>query len=237
MEVPVKHQGKYRYFIPDVLYEDNHLIAVNKRCGEIVQPDTTGDMSLEASVKNYLKEKYGKPGEAFLGVVHRIDRPVSGVVLFAKTSKALVRLNKMFQDKEIKKTYWAVVKNFPEEESGTLTHYIVRNTGTNRSFCHLSEKKGSKKAVLHYRLISSSDRYYLLEIDLETGRHHQIRSQLAAVGNPVRGDLKYGYPRSNPDGGISLHSRKICFNHPVRDEEIKLVAPLPDDNFWKNFPL
>jgi len=219
----------------NVLYEDNHLIIVNKSCGEIVQADTTGDISLEETVKDYLKRKYDKPGDVFLGVVHRVDRPVSGIVMFARTTKAQVRLNRMLQEKLIKKTYWAIVKNLPPDEKGTLTHYIIRNTKSNRSQAHPKELPNSKKAVLHYRHIASSDRYHLLEIDLETGRHHQIRCQLAAIGCPIRGDLKYGYPRSNPNGGISLHARQIRFIHPVREEEINLTAPLPDDPLWKIF--
>ena len=219
----------------NILYEDNHLIIVNKNCGEIVQSDLSGDLSLEQTVKDYLKKKYDKPGEAFLGVVHRLDRPVSGITMFARTTKALLRMNEMFQKKLIKKTYWAVVKNLPPDEEGTLIHYLVRNTKTNRSYAHLTECSGSKKAILHYRRVASSDRYHLLEIDLESGRHHQIRCQLSAIGCPIRGDLKYGYPRSNPNGGISLHARQIQFQHPVKDEEINLVAPVPDDPFWKIF--
>ena len=218
-----------------VLYEDNHLIIVNKSCGEIVQSDPSGDVSLEETVKDYLKKKYDKPGEVFLGVVHRLDRPVSGITLFARTSKSLLRLNSMFQEKLIQKTYWAVVKDLPPDETGTLIHYITRNSKTNRSYAHAKESAGSKKAVLHYRHISSSDRYHLLEIELETGRHHQIRCQLAAIGCPIRGDLKYGFSRSNPNGGISLHARRIQFQHPVKKEEIDLTAPLPDDPFWKIF--
>ncbi len=219
----------------NILFEDNHLIVVNKHCGEIVQFDKTGDIPLEQTVKEYLKKKYNKPGEVFLGVVHRVDRPVSGIVVFARTSKALARLNDMFQQKAIKKTYWAIVKELPPTESGTLTHYILRNTQTNRSYAYTTERRGTKKAILHYRLIASSDRYHLLEIDLETGRHHQIRCQLAAIGCPIRGDLKYGHPRSNPDGGISLHARQIHFTHPVKDEKINLIAPLPDDPLWNIF--
>ena len=218
-----------------ILYEDNHLIVVNKSCGEIVQFDPSGDVPLEQTVKDYLKEKYNKTGEVFLGVEHRLDRPVSGVMLFARTTKAQTRLNRMFQEKLIKKTYWAIVKDLPPDETGTLIHYIVRNTKTNRSYAHPEERPNSKKAVLHYRHIASSDRYHLLEIDLETGRHHQIRCQLAAIGCPIRGDLKYGYPRSNPNGGISLHARQIQFSHPVKDEEINLTAPLPDDPLWNIF--
>jgi len=219
----------------NILFEDNHLIIVNKKCGDLVQSDSSGDIALEQTIKEYLKNKYNKPGDVFLGVVHRVDRPVSGIVMFARTTKALQRLNQMFQDKSIRKTYWAVVKNLPPNEAGTLTHYIVRNTKTQRSYAYTEERQGSKKAVLHYRHLASSERYHLLEIDLETGRHHQIRCQLAAIGCPIRGDLKYGYPRSNPNGGISLHARQIQFKHPVKDEEINILAPLPDDAFWKIF--
>ena len=219
----------------NILFEDNHLIIVNKDCGDIVQADPSGDVPLEQTVKDYLKKEYNKPGEVFLGVVHRVDRPVSGIVIFARTTKAQLRLNRMLQEKQIKKTYWAIVKNLPPEKDGTLIHYITRNTKTNRSYAHPKECPNSKKAVLHYRHIASSDRYHLLEIDLETGRHHQIRCQLAAIGCPIRGDLKYGYPRSNPVGGISLHARQIQLHHPVKDEEINLIAPLPDEPQWKFF--
>ena len=218
-----------------ILFEDNHLIIVNKSCGEIVQADPSGDISLVQTVKDYLKRKYNKPGEVFLGVVHRVDRPVSGIVLFARTTKAQLRLNSMFQEKLVKKTYWALVKDLPSDEKGTLIHYIIRNTKNNRSYAQLKECPNSKKAVLHYRHIASSDRYHLLEIELETGRHHQIRCQLAAIGCPIRGDLKYGYPRSNPNGGISLHARRIQFTHPVKNEEIDLTAPVPDDSLWNVF--
>lgn len=218
-----------------ILYEDNHLIAVNKRCGEIVQADLTGDTPLEQKVKDYIKRKYNKPGEVFLGVVHRVDRPVSGVVLFARTSKSLIRLNQMFQDKTIRKTYWAVVKERPPKDSDTLVHYIVRNTRVNRSYAHISERSNSQKAILHYRCIASSDNYYLLEIDLETGRHHQIRCQLAAIGCPIRGDLKYGYPRSNPNGGIHLHALQMQFKHPVKEEKMLLKASPPEDELWQAF--
>ncbi|MDR3093961.1 MAG: RluA family pseudouridine synthase [Bacteroidales bacterium] len=218
-----------------ILYEDNHLIVVNKHCGDIVQSDPTGDIPLEQTVKDYLKAKYNKPGEVFLGVVHRVDRPVSGIVVFARTSKALIRLNQMFQDKTIRKTYWAIVKERPPKDSDTLTHYIVRNTRTNRSYAYASERPGAQKAILHYRCIASSDNYHLLEIDLETGRHHQIRCQLASIGCPIRGDLKYGYPRSNPNGGIHLHALQIRFKHPVKDEKMSLTAPLPNDELWRAF--
>jgi len=219
-----------------VLYEDNHIIAVNKTSSEIVQGDKTGDTPLSETVKQWLKEKYNKPGEVFIGVTHRLDRPVSGVVLFAKTSKALERLNAMFRDGQFQKTYWAIVKNPPPQPEGELIHYLVRNEKQNKSYASASEKPRSKKAVLTYRLVSSSDRYFLLEIDLKTGRHHQIRCQLAAIGCPVRGDLKYGYPRSNPDGGISLHAREVRFIHPVSKEEIEIVAPIPEsDALWQAF--
>ena len=216
-----------------IIYEDNHLIIVNKRVGEIVHSDLTGDVTLEETVKDYLKKKYNKPCEVFLGVVHRIDRPVSGIVIFARTSKALSRMNQMFKEKLIIKTYWAIVKNLPPNENGILIHYIIRNTKTNRSYAYQNERPNSKKAILHYKHIASSERYDLLEIDLKTGRHHQIRCQLAAIGCHVRGDLKYGYPRSNPNGGINLHARKIQFMHPIKNTEIELTAPTPDD--WEKF--
>ena len=218
-----------------VLYEDNHIIIVNKTVSEIVQGDKTGDKPLSEIVKEWLKEKYNKPGNVFCGVTHRLDRPVSGIVVFAKTSKALPRLNKMFQDKEIKKTYWAIVKNAPKDLEGTLTNFLVRNEKQNKSYAYDTEKPDSKKAILHYRLIGQSDKYNLLEIDLETGRHHQIRCQLAKMGCVIKGDLKYGADRSNPDGGICLHARKISFTHPVSKELIEVTAPVPDDNLWKAF--
>lgn len=218
-----------------ILFEDNHIIAVNKSVGEIVQVDKTKDKALEDSLKEYIKVKYHKPGEVFLGVVHRIDRPVSGVVLFARTSKALTRLNEMFQEKSVEKIYWAIVKEKPPKMEDTLVHYLVRNTKTNKSYCYPGEVKDSKQAVLHYKLIASSDLYHLLEIRLETGRHHQIRSQLATIGCPIKGDLKYGFARSNKDGGISLHSRRVKFIHPVRNEELIIEAPLPEDSLWKAF--
>lgn len=219
----------------EVLYEDNHLIVINKQSSEIVQEDKTGDKSLEDSVKEFIKAKYNKPGEVFLGVVHRIDRPVSGVVVFARTTKALTRLNAMFQEKTVEKIYWAIVKDLPAKTEDTLIHYITRNTKTNKSHCHSAEVPGSKKAILHYKLAASSDNYHLLEINLETGRHHQIRAQLSAIGCPIKGDLKYGAPRSNPDGSISLHSRKVSFIHPVRNEPLEVVAPLPNDSLWGFF--
>lgn len=220
-----------------VLYEDNHIIIVNKTTSEIVQGDKTGDKPLSEIIKEWLKEKYNKPGNVFCGVTHRLDRPVSGIVVFAKTSKVLPRLNKMFQEKDIKKTYWAITKNTPEKTIGTLTDYLVRNEKQNKSYAYDIEKPNSKKAVLHYKLIAKSDKYNLLEIDLETGRHHQIRCQLAKMGCVIKGDLKYGADRSNPDGGINLHARSISFIHPVSKELIEVTAPVPDDNLWKAFEI
>ncbi|MDD4971667.1 MAG: RNA pseudouridine synthase [Paludibacter sp.] len=217
-----------------VLYEDNHIIAVNKSTSEIVQGDKTGDQPLSETIKLYLKEKYNKPGEVFLGVTHRLDRPVSGVVLFAKTSKALTRLNEMFRNQEVKKTYWAIVKERPAQPEGRLEHYLVRNEKQNKSVAYDKERSDAKKAALSYRLIAQSDTYYLLEVHLETGRHHQIRCQLAKMGCPIKGDLKYGFPRSNPNGGISLHARSIEFIHPVSKLQINLTAPVPnDDKLWE----
>ena len=220
-----------------VVYEDNHIIVVNKTASEIVQADKTGDTPLSETVKQYLKEKYQKPGNVFLGVTHRLDRPVSGLVIFAKTSKALTRLNEMFRAGEVKKTYWAVVKNAPKESEGELVHVLVRNEKQNKSYAYDKEVPNSKKAVLDYRLIGRSENYYLLEVDLKTGRHHQIRCQLAKMGCPIKGDLKYGSPRSNPDGSICLHARRVRFVHPVSKELIELKAPLPEGNLWKGFEL
>ena len=220
-----------------VVYEDNNIIVVNKTASEIVQADKTGDTPLSETVKQYLKEKYQKPGNVFLGVTHRLDRPVSGLVIFAKTSKALTRLNEMFRAGEVKKTYWAVVKNAPKESEGELVHFLVRNEKQNKSYAYDKEVPNSKKAVLDYRLIGRSDNYYLLEVDLKTGRHHQIRCQLAKMGCPIKGDLKYGSPRSNPDGSICLHARRVRFVHPVSKELIELKAPLPEGNLWKGFEL
>ena len=220
-----------------VVYEDNHIIVVNKTASEIVQADKTGDMPLSETVKQYLKEKYQKPGNVFLGVTHRLDRPVSGLVIFAKTSKALTRLNEMFRAGEVKKTYWAVVKNAPKESEGELVHFLVRNEKQNKSYAYDKEVPNSKKAVLDYRLIGRSENYYLLEVDLKTGRHHQIRCQLAKMVCPIKGDLKYGSPRSNPDGSICLHARRVRFVHPVSKELIELKAPLPEGNLWKGFEL
>ncbi|MFA7446527.1 MAG: RluA family pseudouridine synthase [Flavobacteriaceae bacterium] len=209
-----------------VLYEDNHIIVVNKRVGDIVQGDKTGDKPLSEVVKEFLKEKYDKPGDVFLGVVHRLDRPTSGIVLFAKTSKALTRLNELFKNRETQKIYWALVKNKPEKPQATLTHFLRRNPKNNTSKAHIKEVPDSKKAVLDYKIIRTLDHYYLLEIELHTGRHHQIRSQLAAIKSPIKGDLKYGFDRSNPDGGISLHARKLSFIHPVSKEKIEITAPV-----------
>ena len=220
-----------------VVYEDNHIIVVNKTASEIVQADKTGDTPLSETVKQYLKEKYQNPGNVFLGVTHRLDRPVSGLVIFAKTSKALTRLNEMFRAGEVKKTYWAVVKNAPKESEGELVHFLVRNEKQNKSYAYDKEVPNSKKAVLDYRLIGRSENYYLLEVDLKTGRHHQIRCQLAKMGCPIKGDLKYGSPRSNPDGSICLHARRVRFVHPVSKELIELKAPLPEGNLWKGFEL
>ncbi len=217
-----------------VLYEDNHIIVVNKNSGEIVQGDKTGDVPLSDIVKSWIKDKYNKPGNVFLGVVHRLDRPVQGVVVFAKTSKALSRLNDMFRTADVHKTYWAITKNRPEEPEGTLTHWLVRNEKQNKSYAYDTEKPNAKKAVLHYKLLAESDNYNLMEINLMTGRH-QIRCQMAHIGCPIKGDLKYGAKRSNIDGSISLLARKIEFVHPVSKEQITVVAPLPDDTLWHSF--
>lgn len=218
-----------------VVYEDNHIIVVNKTSSEIVQGDKTGDTPLSETVKLYIKEKYGKPGNVFLGVTHRLDRPVSGLVVFAKTGKALSRLNDMFRLGEVKKTYWAIVKERPKEPEGELTHWLTRNEKQNKSYAYDKEVKDSKKAILHYKLIGRSQNYYLLEVDLKTGRHHQIRCQLAKMGCPIKGDLKYGSPRSNSDGSICLHARRVKFIHPVSKQEIDLTAPLPSGNLWNSF--
>jgi 23S rRNA pseudouridine1911/1915/1917 synthase len=215
-----------------VLFEDNHLIVINKRPGDIVQGDKTGDKPLSDTIKAYLKKKYNKPGNVYLGVVHRLDRPTSGIVVFAKTSKALPRLNKMFAEKDAKKTYWAVVKNRPDEPEKKLIHWMKRNTKQNKSYANSKEVNDSKKAILTYKLIKKLDNYYLLEIDLETGRHHQIRSQLTAIGCPIKGDLKYGFNRSNENGSIHLHARKLKLMHPVKKELLEIIAPLPNDPIW-----
>lgn len=216
-----------------VLYEDNHIIVVNKRVGDIVQGDKTGDKPLSEVVKEYIKDKYQKPGEVFLGVVHRLDRPTTGIVLFARTSKALERMNEMFKNRDTQKTYWAVVKNRPEKDADTLVHFLKRNEKSNTSKAFAKEVTDSKKASLDYKVIKELNNYYALEINLHTGRHHQIRSQLSAIGSPIKGDLKYGFDRSNPDGGIHLHARKLSFIHPVKKEPIEIVAPVPDDVIWK----
>ena len=215
-----------------VLFEDNHLIIVNKRAGDITQGDKTGDKPLSDVVKEYIKEKYNKPGEVFLGVVHRLDRPTSGVIIFARTSKALERLNKMLRERTISKTYWAVVKNTPLKEKDSLIHFLKKNPKNNKSTVFTKETDASKKAILHYSVIKKLDNYSLLEIDLETGRHHQIRAQLAYIGSPIKGDLKYGASRSNKDGSIHLHARKISFTHPVSKENILFLAPIPNETIW-----
>ena len=216
-----------------IVYEDNHVIIASKRSGEIVQGDKTGDRTLADDVKEYIKEKYAKPGNVFLGVTHRLDRPVWGLVVFAKTSKALARLNDMFRNGEVHKTYWAICQNAPAEPEATLTHWITRNEKQNKSYAYDREVPGSKKAVLHYRTISRSERYTLVEIELMTGRHHQIRCQLAKIGCPIKGDLKYGARRSNPDGSISLLARKVEFIHPVSKERICVESQVPDENLWR----
>lgn len=217
-----------------ILHEDNHIIVVNKRVGDIVQGDKTGDKPLSEVVKEYIKEKYNKPGEVFLGVVHRLDRPTTGIVVFARTSKALERLNAMFSNRETQKTYWAVVKNKPPKTSDNLVHFLKRNPKNNTSKAHLKEIPESKKASLDYTIIKELNNYFALEINLHTGRHHQIRSQLQAIGCPIKGDLKYGFDRSNPDGGIHLHARKLVFVHPVSKENIEIIAPTPNDVIWNS---
>lgn len=219
----------------DILYEDNHLIVVNKASGEITQGDKTGDTPLPEKLKDYLKEKYNKPGNVYLGVIHRLDRPTTGIVVFAKTSKALSRMNELFRKDEVKKTYWAIVQNPPKQNIGTLKHYLWKNEKQNKSYAYASnkEKKDAKLAILNYKLVATSDNYSLLEVDLETGRHHQIRCQLSTIGCTIKGDLKYGAKRSNPDGSISLHARSISFVHPISKEQIEISAPTPNDTLWK----
>jgi len=221
--------------MPEILYEDNHIIAVYKKSSDIVQGDKSGDESLDNQVKKCIEKKYNKPGDAFLGVVHRLDRPVSGVVIFARTSKALVRLNEIFKTRQVKKTYWAIVKERPPEDEASISHFIKKIESQNKSYTYETEVKGSKAASLTYKILGRSERYYLLEIELHSGRHHQIRAQLSAIGCPVKGDLKYGFPRSNDDGSISLLAREITFIHPVKKESITITAHLPEGDIWKAF--
>ncbi|MFD2540814.1 RluA family pseudouridine synthase [Lacinutrix gracilariae] len=215
-----------------VIYEDNHIIVVNKRAGDIVQGDKTGDKPLSDVVKEYIKDKYNKPGNVYLGTVHRLDRPTTGLVIFSKTSKALPRLNKLFVSKDISKTYWAIVKNQPPKTQDTLINWLKKNPKNNKSTAYIKEVDGSKKAILHYKTLKKLDNYYLLEINLETGRHHQIRSQLSSIGCSIKGDLKYGFDRSNKDASIHLHARQITFTHPVSNEDLNITAPLPKDAIW-----
>lgn len=219
----------------NILYEDNHLIIVNKSNSDLVQGDKTGDVSLLDKVKQYIKVKYEKPGDVYVGLAHRLDRPVSGVTIFAKTSKALTRMNEMFRDKEIEKTYWAIVKQRPPLEEDRLVHYLTHNEEKNKSMVSDKEKKNSKMAALSYKIMAVTKYYTLLEIKLETGRHHQIRAQLAKIGCPIKGDMKYGFERSNKGGGIDLHARKVSFIHPIKKEKIEVIAPIPIDNLWKDF--
>lgn len=221
--------------IISVLYEDNHVIVINKNASDIVQGDKTGDETLPDRIKEFLKEKYNKPGNVFCGVVHRLDRPTSGAVVFAKTSKALTRLNEQFRDKSTQKTYWAVVEKEPIQKEGSLVHYLKKNEKQNKSYASDTEIRDSKKASLNYRLIAKSDKYFLLEIELHTGRHHQIRVQLSTIGCIIKGDIKYGARRSNPDGSIHLHARFLEFHHPTTKELIKITAPVPNDALWKWF--
>ncbi len=219
----------------EVLYEDNHLIAVRKKPADLSQGDKTGDLTLADEVKKYIAGKYDKPGNVFLGIIHRLDRPVGGVMLFARTSKALERLNESFREGNIRKTYLAIVKERPPEDTATLTHFLKKNEKQNKTYVYESEVKGSKKASLSYRLAGRSDRYYLVEIELHSGRHHQIRAQMAKIGCPVKGDLKYGYSRSNEDGSISLFARRLEFDHPVTKKKISITSPFPDGDDWKLF--
>ena len=219
----------------DIIFEDNHVLVVNKKASDIVQGDKTGDETLPDRIKSYLKEKYQKPGNVFCGVVHRLDRPTSGAVVFARTSKALERLNKQFREKETNKIYWAIVEKKPDKSEGTLVHFLKKNEKQNKSYASLSETPGSKKAILHYQVISSSDRYWLLEVTLETGRHHQIRCQMAAIGCVIKGDVKYGAKRPNEDGSICLHARSLEFIHPTTKETMKFLADVPEDRLWNYF--
>lgn len=218
-----------------VVFEDNHLLLVNKSSGVPSQPDASKDLALTDYVGTYLKEKYQKPGNVFVGLIHRLDRPVSGLVAIARTSKALERMNKIFSEREVQKSYLAIVKNSPPQESGKLIHWLIRNTDKNMSKAFKDERPNAQRAELDYEVIAKSDRYFLLKITLHTGRHHQIRAQLSAIGCPIKGDLKYGAERSNPDGSISLHSRELKFEHPIKKEIIHLIAPLPDFDVWKAF--
>ena len=218
-----------------ILYEDNHLLIINKAPGELVQGDKTGDAPLGEALKEYIREKYGKPGQVFLGVVHRLDRPVSGAVIFARTSKALERMNELFREKKVQKIYWAAVKNRPPDESGSLIHYLVKDELKNKSKAFSKEVKGSSRAWLDYKVLATGDRYCLLEVVPHTGRHHQIRVQLASMGCPIKGDVKYGFDRTNDDGSIHLHARSISFVHPVQKKEIQLTAPVPEEKLWKYF--
>lgn len=219
----------------NIIYEDNHILVYNKQAGDIVQGDKTGDKPLSEVVKDYIKERDAKPGNVFLGVTHRIDRPTTGVVIFAKTSKALERMNELFRDGGVDKTYWAIVKKAPEKDEDMLVHHLSRNEKQNKSYVFDAPKSTTKEAKLRYKVISKSDNYSLIEVELLTGRHHQIRAQLASIGSPIKGDLKYGFPRSNPDGGICLHARQVEFVHPVKKEKITIVAPVPDDALWQFF--
>lgn len=219
----------------DVLYEDNHIIVLNKRSSDISQGDKTGDKSLPEKIQEYWKEKYSKPGKVYVGVVHRLDRPTSGVIIYTKTSKAIERMFVQFKAKTVKKTYWAVVETRPKKDKDTLVHYMTRKEKINKSFANNIELKGSKKAILHYQYLMSSDRYHLLEITLETGRHHQIRSQLSTLGYSIKGDVKYGATRANKDLSIHLHARKITFQHPTTKEDMTFTAPVPEDKLWKFF--
>jgi 23S rRNA pseudouridine1911/1915/1917 synthase len=219
----------------DIIFEDKHLVVINKKASDIVQGDKTGDVTLPDKIKNYLKEKFQKPGNVFCGVVHRLDRPTSGVVVFARTSKALERLNKQFREKETNKIYWAIVENKPDKSDGTLVHFLKKNEKQNKSYASLSETPGSKKAILHYQVISSSDRYWLLEVTLKTGRHHQIRCQMAAIGCVIKGDVKYGAKRPNEDGSICLHARSLELTHPTTRESMSFEAEVPKDKLWQYF--
>jgi 23S rRNA pseudouridine1911/1915/1917 synthase len=219
----------------EILYEDNHLIVLNKGVSDIVQGDKTGDISLDNKLRDFLKERDSKPGNVFVGIPHRLDRPVSGALVYTKTGKALSRMAELFREKKVEKIYYAISATIPDPSSGTLEHFIIRNTKQNKSYCHNKEIEGSKHAVLHYALLTSSDRYHLLEVLLETGRHHQIRAQLSKIGCIIKGDLKYGAPKSNKNGGISLHARKIAFTHPVKKERIEVLAPFPKGDIFNVF--